>query len=86
MQQYNGSAWSYTGASTGITNGSATYSSLVRDSAGNLYYSNKVGYPGSGMEVRKFSNGSWSSLPNVYYWRCKLSGFGSFFFRRTFCI
>jgi len=64
VQQYNGTSWSYAGGVAGITTGTATFSSLAQDSAGNLYYSNQVGYPGSGMEVRKFSGGGWSSLTN----------------------
>ncbi|KMQ69603.1 hypothetical protein ACM39_00620 [Chryseobacterium sp. FH2] len=64
VQVFNGNSWSYAGGSPGITTGSATYNSLSIDGLGNIYYTNQVGYPGSGMEVRKFDGTSWASLPN----------------------
>lgn len=65
VQVFNGASWSYVGGSAGITPGTATYNSLVADGAGNLYYTNQVGWPGAGMEVRKFNGASWSQLPDA---------------------
>ncbi len=65
VQKFDGNSWSYLGGSAGITTGTATFSSLATDSQGNVFYSNQIGYPGSGMEMRKFSSGAWSLLPNV---------------------
>lgn len=63
VQKFNGNVWSYMGGSTGITNGIATYSSLSVDKTGNVFYTNQLGYPGSGMEVRQFTGNSWNQLP-----------------------
>lgn len=65
VQKFDGTSWSYLGGSAGITSGTATFNSLCIDGSGNVYYSNQAGYPGSGMEVRKFNSGTWSQLPNV---------------------
>lgn len=63
VQKFNGTTWSYVGGSAGITTGVATYNSLTADPQGNIYYSNQASYPNTGMEIRKFSGGSWGSLP-----------------------
>ncbi|WP_294296361.1 T9SS type A sorting domain-containing protein [uncultured Chryseobacterium sp.] len=63
VQKFNGTSWSYAGGSAGITTGIATYNSLTADAQGNIYYSNQASYPNTGMEIRKLSGGSWSSLP-----------------------
>ncbi len=63
VQKFNGTSWSYLGGSAGVTTGIATYNSLSADSQGNIYYSNQASYPVTGMEIRKFSGNSWSSLP-----------------------
>lgn len=65
VQKFDGSSWSYLGGTAGITNGTALYNSLSLDNTGNVYYSNQVGYPNSGMEVRKFTGGAWTQLANV---------------------
>jgi uncharacterized protein (TIGR02145 family) len=65
VQKFDGTNWSYVGGSAGITTGTATFNALAYAADGSIYYSNQLGYPGSGMEVRKFSNGTWSQLPNV---------------------
>ncbi|PWN58654.1 T9SS type A sorting domain-containing protein [Chryseobacterium viscerum] len=66
VQKFNGSAWSYLGGSPGITTGTATYNSLSISPNGNsIYYTNQIGYPGSGMEVRLFTGSLWSQLPNA---------------------
>ncbi|MCJ8154388.1 T9SS type A sorting domain-containing protein [Chryseobacterium sp. SSA4.19] len=63
VQKFDGTSWSYVGGSAGITTGLATYSSLALDMQGNIYYSNQAAYPDTGMEMRKFSSGSWAVLP-----------------------
>ncbi|UKB83757.1 T9SS type A sorting domain-containing protein [Chryseobacterium sp. MEBOG06] len=66
VQKFDGTAWSYLGGSAGITTGTATYNSLsVSPSGSTIYYTNQLGYPGSGMEVRLFSGSLWSQLPNA---------------------
>ncbi|MEY8758041.1 T9SS type A sorting domain-containing protein [Chryseobacterium tongliaoense] len=65
VQKFDGSSWTYLGGSAGITNGSALFNSLSLDNAGNIYYTNQVGYPGSGMEIRQFTGTGWAQLPNV---------------------
>lgn len=65
VQKFDGTNWSYVGGNAGITTGSATFNALAFSPDGTIYYSNQLGYPGSGMEVRKFSTGTWSQLPNV---------------------
>jgi len=65
VQIFNGNSWSYAGGSAGITTGMALYNSLSVDGLGNVYYTNQIGYPGSGMEVRQFNGTVWSSLPNA---------------------
>jgi len=65
VQQYSGGAWSYLGGSAGITTGTATYNSICADANGNVYYTNQLGWPGSGMEVRAFNGTAWSALPSV---------------------
>lgn len=65
VQKFNGTTWSYAGGSAGITTGSATFNALATDSQGNVYYSNQMGYPESGMAVRKFDGSTWSLLPQV---------------------
>ena len=54
VQKFNGSAWSYLGGSPGVTTGTATYNSLsISPNGSSIYYTNQIGYPGSGMEVRQ---------------------------------
>lgn len=65
VQKFDGNSWSYLGGSPGITTGTATYNALVTDTQGNVYYSNQAGYPATGMEIRKFSAGSWSQLTSA---------------------
>lgn len=65
VQKFDGNAWSYLGGSPGITTGTATYNALATDTQGNIYYSNQAGYPATGMEIRKFSAGSWSQLTSA---------------------
>lgn len=65
VQKFNGSDWSYVGESAGITTGTATFNALAVDSQGSVYYSNQIGYPGSGMEVRQYGANGWSLLPVV---------------------
>ncbi|NIF07306.1 T9SS type A sorting domain-containing protein [Chryseobacterium sp. Tr-659] len=66
VQKFDGNSWSYLGGSAGITTGTATYNSLSVNPFGNvIYYTNQLGYPGSGMEVRQFIGTSWSQLPNA---------------------
>ncbi|MDR3026759.1 T9SS type A sorting domain-containing protein [Chryseobacterium sp.] len=66
VQKFNGNSWSYLGGSAGVTTGTATYNSLSISPNGNsLYYTNQLGYPESGMEVRLFTGSLWSQLPNV---------------------
>ncbi|GEN75753.1 T9SS type A sorting domain-containing protein [Chryseobacterium hagamense] len=65
VQVFNGTSWSYAGGTAGITTGTATYNSLSADGLGNLYYTNQIGWPGAGMEVRKFDGTSWSRLPDA---------------------
>ncbi|MCT4327726.1 T9SS type A sorting domain-containing protein [Elizabethkingia anophelis] len=62
VQKFNGNSWSYLGSNSGITNDIATYNSLTVDKIGNVFYTNQLGYPDSGMEVRQFSGNSWSQL------------------------
>lgn len=64
-QVFDGTSWSYVGGTAGITTGTATYNSLSADGLGNLYYTNQIGWPGAGMEVRKFNGTSWSQLPDA---------------------
>ncbi|SEM34962.1 Por secretion system C-terminal sorting domain-containing protein [Chryseobacterium taichungense] len=63
VQKFDGTSWSYLGGSAGITTSFATFSALTTDNQGNVYYSNQASYPSTGMEVRKFSTGSWSLMP-----------------------
>ncbi|EJL73669.1 T9SS type A sorting domain-containing protein [Chryseobacterium populi] len=65
VQKFDGNSWSYVGGGTGITNSTALFNSLSLDNAGNIYYTNQIGYPGSGMEVRQFTGTGWAQLPNV---------------------
>ncbi|MBB6371101.1 T9SS type A sorting domain-containing protein [Chryseobacterium shigense] len=65
VQKFNGTSWSYVGGNAGITEGTATFNSLSVDAAGNIFYTNQIGYPGSGIAVQQFNGTSWSSLPNV---------------------
>jgi len=65
VQKFDGSSWSYLGGSPGITTGTALYNSLCIDGQGRLYYSNQAGYPATGLEVKRFSSGAWTSLPNA---------------------
>lgn len=65
VQTFDGAAWSYAGGSAGITTGTATFNSLSIDGQGNIYYTNQLGYPGSGMEVRQFNGTAWNQLPNA---------------------
>lgn len=65
VQVFSGVSWSYVGGNAGITTGTATYNSLSADGLGNLYYTNQIGWPGAGMEVRKFDGTSWSRLPDA---------------------
>ncbi len=66
VQKFNGSSWSYLGGTPGVTTGTATYSSLSVSPNGNsIYYTNQVGYPGSGMKVRLFTGSLWSQLPDA---------------------
>ncbi|WP_294276912.1 T9SS type A sorting domain-containing protein [uncultured Chryseobacterium sp.] len=65
VQKFDGNSWSYAGGSAGITPGTATYNALSSDHSGNVYYTNQKGWPGTGMEVRKFSGSSWSQLPDA---------------------
>ncbi|KQS92306.1 T9SS type A sorting domain-containing protein [Chryseobacterium sp. Leaf394] len=63
VQQFDGQSWSYVGGSPGVTATTALYGCMAMDNAGSIYYSNQAG--AAGMEVRKFSNGAWSMLPNA---------------------
>lgn len=65
VQKFNGTEWEYVGSSSGITSGVANYNSTVVDHNGVIYFSNQAGWPGSGLEVQKFENGNWTSLPNA---------------------
>ncbi|SEH42397.1 T9SS type A sorting domain-containing protein [Chryseobacterium culicis] len=66
VQKFNGNSWSYLGGTPGVTTGTATYNSLSVSPNGNsIYYTNQLGYPGSGMEVRLFTGSLWSQLPNA---------------------
>lgn len=65
VRVFDGNAWSYAGGNAGITNGTALYNSLSADHTGNLYYTNQIGWPGAGMEVRKFDGTSWIQLPDA---------------------
>ncbi|WP_261510336.1 T9SS type A sorting domain-containing protein [Chryseobacterium paludis] len=65
VQKFDGTAWSYVGGAAGITTGTALYNSLTLDNAGNPYYTNQIGYPGSGLEVRQFTGIAWAQLANV---------------------
>lgn len=66
VQKFSGSSWSYLGGVPGVTTGTATYNSLSISPNGNsIYYTNQLGYPGSGMEVRLFTGSLWSQLPNA---------------------
>ncbi|WP_417368891.1 Ig-like domain-containing protein [Flavobacterium beibuense] len=65
VQKYDGTSWNYLGATAGITTGTATYSSLSIDSEGTVYYTNQLGWPGSGLEVRQFDGTSWLQLSNA---------------------
>lgn len=65
VQVFDGNTWSYAGGNAGITNGTALYNSLSADHTGNLYYTNQIGWPGAGMEVRKFNGTSWIQLPDA---------------------
>lgn len=66
VQKFNGAGWSYVGGNAGITSGTATYNSLsISPSGTNLFYTNQIGYPGSGLEVRQFDGSTWLSLPNA---------------------
>ncbi|WP_157844452.1 MULTISPECIES: T9SS type A sorting domain-containing protein [unclassified Chryseobacterium] len=63
VQQFEGQSWSYLGGSAGVTNTTSLYGCMAIDNAGNIYYSNQAG--AGGMEIRRFSNGAWSMLPNA---------------------
>ncbi|KMQ66779.1 hypothetical protein ACM46_04555 [Chryseobacterium angstadtii] len=65
VQKFNGNSWSYVGGTAGITEGTATFNSLSLDGSGNIFYTNQVGYPGSGIAVRQFNGTSWTQLPKV---------------------
>ncbi|ROH98772.1 T9SS C-terminal target domain-containing protein [Chryseobacterium sp. G0240] len=66
VQKFDGTSWAYLGGSAGITTGTATYNSLAINPSGtNIYYTNQLGYPGSGMEVRMYNGSQWSQLPNA---------------------
>lgn len=65
VQKFDGTSWAYLGGNAGITAGTATFNSLSVDNSGNIYYTNQIGYPGAGLEVRQFNGTSWSSLPNA---------------------
>lgn len=64
VQMFDGNSWGYVGGSAGITADVATYNSLSVDGSGNIYYTNQIGWPGAGMEVRRFDGSSWTQLPN----------------------
>lgn len=64
VMKYNGSSWSYLGGA-GITGGSATYNGLAVAANGDVFYSNQVGWPGSGIAVRKFNGTTWDLLPSA---------------------
>ncbi|MDF2550926.1 MAG: C-terminal target protein [Chryseobacterium sp.] len=61
VQKFEGSSWSYLGGTAGITTGIALYNSLSLDGLGNVFYTNQ----GTGLEVRKFSGTTWSSLASA---------------------
>lgn len=63
VQQFDGQSWSYVGGSPGVTTTTALYGCMAMDNSGSIYYSNQAG--SAGMEIRKFSNGAWSMLPNA---------------------
>lgn len=63
VQQFDGQSWSYVGGTPGVTTTTALYGCMAMDNAGSIYYSNQAG--AAGMEIRKFSNGAWSMLPNA---------------------
>lgn len=65
VQKYDGTSWSYLGGEAGITTGTATYNSLSIDNEGIVYYTNQLGWPGSGLEVRQFDGISWQQLSNA---------------------
>ncbi|MFZ4931405.1 T9SS type A sorting domain-containing protein [Chryseobacterium sp. Mn2064] len=66
VQKFDGATWSYLGGSAGVTTGTATYNSLsINPSGSSLYYTNQLGYPGTGMEVRLYSGSLWSQLPKA---------------------
>lgn len=64
VQMFDGNSWGYVGGSAGITADVATYNSLAVDGSGNICYTNQTGWPGTGMEVRRFDGSSWTQLPN----------------------
>ncbi len=66
VQMFDGNSWGYVGGSAGITTDMATYNSLSVDGAGNIYYTNQIGWPGAGMGVRKFDGTSWNQLPDAF--------------------
>ncbi|MBD8081367.1 T9SS type A sorting domain-containing protein [Chryseobacterium caseinilyticum] len=63
VQQFDGQSWSYVGGSPGVTTTTALYGCMAMDNSGSIYYSNQAG--AGGMEIRKFSAGAWSMLPNA---------------------
>lgn len=65
VQRFDGNSWTYLGDGPGMTAATATYNSLSVDAQGVVYFTNQAGWPAAGLNVHKFINNTWESLPDA---------------------
>jgi Bacterial Ig-like domain (group 2). len=64
VQKFSNGAWKYVGGHAGISEGFAAYNTTSVDSEGNIYFLNQSFLDNYGIEARKFSGNSWTTMPN----------------------
>lgn len=65
VQKFEANNWTYLGGGPGMTSGYATYNSLSLDNQGVVYFTNQASGPTTGLNVHKFVNNAWESLPDA---------------------